>query len=90
MPESISEAAPIEPERAPLFQELPAAERARIPVIELDAHFWSPEPSRRFVMIGMARHRAGDTLQSGLRVNAILPEGVELEWRSTRFRILAQ
>lgn len=77
-------------ERAPLFQELPVDMRAAIPDITLDAHFWSPEPERRFVMVAMNRYRAGDRMSNGLRVNAVLPEGVELEWRGTRFRILAQ
>ncbi len=77
-------------ERAPLLQELPAAVRADIPRVSLDAHFWSPDPDRRFVMVGMARFRAGDRMPDGMRVNEILPEGVEFDWRGTRFRILAQ
>lgn len=79
-----------EPERAPLLQELPATVRAGIPGVSLDAHFWSPDPDRRFVMVGMDRYRVGDRMPDGLRVNAILPEGVEFDWRGTRFRILAQ
>ncbi len=90
VPEPATTAIPPTATRAPLLEELPSGARTGLPNFTLDAHFWSPEPDRRFVMIGMARYREGERMPNGLHVVAILPEGVELAWRETTFRILAR
>jgi hypothetical protein len=41
-------------------------------------------------VIDMQRLRAGDRVRGGLRVVDITPDGAELDWRGTRFRVLAQ
>lgn len=83
-------AAPGQQVAAPMFAELSAAQRASIPSVSVDAHFWSADPARRFVMLDMARFSAGDQVRPGLRVVAIHADSVELDWQGTRFRLPAQ
>lgn len=75
---------------APLLLQLPDDIRATVPELTVNAHFWSADPARRFIVLNMARYRDGDAVRDGLRVIAVLPEGAELEWQGTRFRINAQ
>lgn len=75
---------------APLLHELSESVRATVPALSLNAHVWSEDPARRFVMVDMRRLRDGEMVREGLRVVAILPEGVEFDWRGTRFRVLSQ
>ncbi len=75
---------------APLLHELPEALRVTVPALTVNAHVWTEDPSRRFVLLDMQRYREGDRVRDGLQLVAILPEGVELDWRGTRFRLLSQ
>ncbi|MCA1798858.1 MAG: general secretion pathway protein GspB [Xanthomonadaceae bacterium] len=75
---------------APLLLQLPDDIRATVPELAVNAHFWSADPARRFIVLNMGRYRDGDAVRDGLRVIAVLPEGAELDWRGTRFRINAQ
>jgi hypothetical protein len=74
----------------PMFAELSATQRASIPSISIDAHFWSADPARRFVMLNMARFSAGDLVRPGLRVVEIHADSVEFDWQGTRFRLPAR
>jgi len=76
--------------RAPLLHELPEAIRMTVPALTVNAHVWTQDPSRRFVLLDMQRFRDGDRVRDGLQLVAILPEGVELDWQGTRFRLLSQ
>ena len=75
---------------APLLSTLSAAVRASVPPITVDAHVWSDDPTKRFVMLNGRLYRDGDVVQDGLRLVAVLTDGAELEWRGVRFRIPAQ
>lgn len=75
---------------APLLLQLPDDIRATVPELTVNAHFWSTDPARRFIVLNMVRYRDGDAVRDGLRVIAVLPDGAELDWRGTRFRMNAQ
>lgn len=87
---TLREPEPAPRQRVPVLQELPEPVRTTVPALTLNAHFWSSDPARRFVLIGMQRYREGDTVRDGLRLVEIVPEGAEMDWRGTRFRILKQ
>jgi general secretion pathway protein B len=88
-PEPATESAPVY-STAPLLGELPASIRSAIPEVMVNAHYWTDQAERRFVMLDMVRYREGDTVSSGLRVIAVVPDGVEMDWRGTRFRVPAR
>ncbi len=75
---------------APLLSTLSTAVRASVPPLAVDAHVWSDNATRRFVMLNGRLYREGDIVQDGLRLISVLPDGAELEWRGVRFRIPAQ
>lgn len=75
---------------APLLSTLSTAVRASIPQLAVNAHVWSDDPAKRFVMLNGRLYRDGDTVQDGLRLVEVLTDGAELEWRGLRFRVPAQ
>ncbi|MEX0899414.1 MAG: general secretion pathway protein GspB [Gammaproteobacteria bacterium] len=75
---------------APLLSTLTAAVRSSVPPLTVNAHVWSDEPTKRFVMLNGRMYRDGEIVQDGLRLVAVLVDGAELEWRGIRFRVPAQ
>lgn len=75
---------------APLLSTLSTAVRTSVPPLTVNAHVWSDDPTKRFVMLNGRLYRDGDTVADGLRLVAVLTDGAELEWRGVRFRIPAQ
>lgn len=75
---------------APLLSTLSAAVRASVPPLSVNAHVWSDDPAKRFVMLNGRLYRDGEVVEDGLRLVAVLADGAELEWRGVRFRIPAQ
>lgn len=75
---------------APFLSTLSTAVQASVPPLAVNAHVWSDDPAKRFVMLNGRLHRDGGVIQDGLRLVAVLPDGAELEWRGVRFRIPAQ
>ncbi|MFI4886160.1 MAG: general secretion pathway protein GspB [Steroidobacterales bacterium] len=67
----------------PLYQQIVSS--AGLPALHLDLHVFAARPQDRFVMINMHRLGEGSSLPSGVRVEAIRPDGVVLTYRSTRF-----
>ena len=67
----------------PLYQQIAA--NAGLPALHLDLHVFADRPQDRFVMINMHRVGEGDSLPSGVQVEAIRPDGVVLTYRGTRF-----
>ena len=53
----------------------------------LDVHVYDDEPSRRFILIDLQRFAEGDTLDSGAKLEKILPGSIQLYYQGTRFRI---
>jgi general secretion pathway protein B len=67
----------------PLYQQIVTS--AGLPALHLDLHVFAESPKDRFVMINMHRLGEGDSLPSGVRVEAIRPDGVVLSYQGTRF-----
>jgi general secretion pathway protein B len=58
---------------------------ANLPELHLDLHVYADRPQDRFAMINMHRVAEGDSLPSGVQVDAIRPDGVVLFYHGTRF-----
>jgi general secretion pathway protein B len=67
----------------PLYQQIVSS--AGLPALHLDLHVFADRPQDRFVMINMHRLGEGDSLPSGVQVEAIRPDGVVLSYHGTRF-----
>lgn len=71
----------------PTVDQLPASIGNQLPPLRLDLHVYATRAADRFVMINMQRLREGDATRDGVRVEEILPDGVVLSFRGTRFQL---
>jgi general secretion pathway protein B len=55
-----------------------------LPALQLSWHVYDAIPQNRYVLLNGARLREGDSTPDGVRVVAIAPAGVVVEWRSRR------
>ncbi|MDT8449474.1 MAG: general secretion pathway protein GspB, partial [Wenzhouxiangellaceae bacterium] len=60
--------------------ELPQAQRAKLPKLNLTVHYYASEPADRFVLINGERYREGDRVQGGVKVHEIRRNGVLVEF----------
>ncbi|HUA24788.1 MAG TPA: general secretion pathway protein GspB [Steroidobacteraceae bacterium] len=67
----------------PLYQQIVTSDN--LPPLHLDMHVFADRPEDRFVLINMHRAGEGDTLQGGVHVDAIRPDGVVLTYQGTQF-----
>jgi len=67
----------------PLYQQIVTSDG--LPALHLDLHVFASRPQDRFAMINMHRVGEGDSLPSGVHVEAIRPDGVVLSYQGTRF-----
>jgi general secretion pathway protein B len=67
----------------PLYQQIVTSDS--LPALHLDMHVFADRPQDRFVMINMHKLGEGDTLQPGVHVDAIRPDGVVLTYQGTQF-----
>ena len=67
----------------PLYQQIVTSDN--LPPLHLDMHVFADRPQDRFVLINMHRLGEGDTLQGGVHVDAIRPDGVVLSYQGTQF-----
>jgi len=68
----------------PTYQQL-AGSGSKLPDLKLDLHAYARSRAERFVMINMTRLQEGDSLPSGVRVDAITPDGVVLSYQGQQF-----
>ena len=73
-------------ERVPHLVELPMSFQRRVPSLIFNSHIYASDPSARRVMINDQYLRPGEQF-SGIRVDRITPEGVELSLDGQRFRV---
>lgn len=73
-------------ERVPHLVELPMSFQRRVPTLIFNSHIYASDPSARRVMINDQYLRPGEQF-SGIRVDRITPEGVELSLDGQRFRV---
>ena len=69
----------------PTLRQLPAADAAALPPLNLDLHVYSSVAAQRFVIINGQRVREGGQLREGLLVEQITPEGALLNRQGKRF-----
>jgi general secretion pathway protein B len=67
------------------LRDMPSAFRHDLPPMKLDAHFYSEDASRRFVMINLHKYREGERLSEGPQVDSIEADGVILSYQGQRF-----
>lgn len=73
-------------ERTPHLVELPLSFQKRVPDLIFNSHIYASEPSSRRVMINDNYLRPGESF-SGITVERITEEGVELSMDGRRFRV---
>jgi hypothetical protein len=68
-----------------LYQDLALAAGANLPQLRLDLHVYAAKPQDRFALINMHKLHEGDSLQGGVKVEAITPDGVVMSHNGTKF-----
>jgi len=85
---SVAEMAPAAvTDTAPRWQDLPLEERTSLPTPRIDVHVFAQEPERRFVLINLRKYHAGDTLDDGATLDAILSDGIVLSYGGRQYRV---
>lgn len=69
----------------PFLEDMSLEFRGSFDMPRLDVHVYDSDPQRRFLLIELKKYREGDTLASGAVIEEILPEGVRMFYRGTRF-----
>ncbi|MDQ6965698.1 MAG: general secretion pathway protein GspB, partial [Mariprofundaceae bacterium] len=66
---------------------LPVAVQESLPAIDVSGHIYDARPVARMVFINGNIHREGDMIAGNLQLLGITPNGVELSFRNTPFRM---
>jgi len=77
---------PASNERVPHLVELPMSFQRQVPSLVFNSHLYASDPAGRRVMINDHYLKVGDRF-SGIRVDRITEEGVELSMNGRRFRV---
>jgi general secretion pathway protein B len=91
-PEPVETQAPPEPEpdpyaAVPMLWQLPSAIRSTLPKLSISVHVYSPKAEGRFVIVERAKYREGDVMAGGARLEAIVADGIVLDYEGRRYRI---
>jgi general secretion pathway protein B len=68
-----------------LYQDAALVPGANLPELRLDLHVYAAKPQDRFALINMRRVHEGDSVQAGVRVDGIVPEGVVMSHNGSKF-----
>ena len=84
--------APPEPEpdpyaAVPMLWQLPSVIRSKLPELSMSVHVYSPEAAGRFVIVDRNKYREGDVLNGGVKIEAIVADGIVLDYQGRRYRI---
>lgn len=71
----------------PLLNDLPDEIRSNIPEIKFAGHAYSDNPAQRMIIINQKIVRENDIIEPRLTLEAIVPNGIILNYDSTRFRV---
>ncbi|MHB8742519.1 MAG: general secretion pathway protein GspB [Sulfuricaulis sp.] len=82
-----SPAAPLVSDDAPLLQQMPAEFQRALPPMTVTIHVYSEAESQRILFINNRQYHQGDLLPGGVRVVAIVPDGVVLSFQGQRFKL---
>lgn len=66
---------------------LPLVTRTFLQQLTMTVHVYSPDTGTRVVRINQALHHEGDSLQPGLRLESITPDGIVLRYQDRWFRM---
>lgn len=69
------------------WYELPQEFRMKLSLPRLDLHVYSEDPQNRFILVKLQKYREGETLESGLLLEEILPEGMVMSYLGERFMV---
>ena len=84
--------APPEPEpdpyaAVPMLWQLPSVIRSKLPELSMSVHVYSPEAAGRFVIVDRKKYREGDVVTGGVKLEAIVADGIVLDYQGRRYRI---
>jgi general secretion pathway protein B len=68
-----------------LYQDAALVQGTNLPQLRLDLHVYAAKPQERFALINMHKMHEGDSLQGGVRVEAITPDGVVMSHNGSKF-----
>jgi general secretion pathway protein B len=68
-----------------LYQDAALVPGANLPELRLDLHVYAAKPQDRFALINMHKLHEGDSVQNGVRVESITPDGVVMSHNGSRF-----
>jgi general secretion pathway protein B len=68
-----------------LYQDAALVPGSNLPQLRLDLHVYAANPQDRFALINMHKMHEGDSLQGGVRVESIIPDGVVMSHNGSKF-----
>jgi hypothetical protein len=68
-----------------LYQDAALVPGANLPQLRLDLHVYAAKPQDRFALINMHKLHEGDSLQNGVRLESITPDGVVMSHNGSKF-----
>jgi general secretion pathway protein B len=68
-----------------LYQDAALVAGSNLPELRLDLHVYAAKPQDRFALINMHKMHEGDSLQGGVRVESITPDGVVMSHNGSKF-----
>jgi general secretion pathway protein B len=69
----------------PLYQDAALAAGSNLPQLRLDLHVYAAKPQDRFALINMHKLHEGDSVQNGIVVDSIIPDGVVMSHNGSKF-----
>lgn len=75
------------PKKIPLLNELSAQFQASLPVLEINAHIYSEQANKRFVLINGRRYTENSYIQPNLQLQTIQPNDIVLQYNKQLFRL---
>jgi general secretion pathway protein B len=71
----------------PMLWQLPSVIRTKLPKLSMSVHVYAPEAPGRFVIVDRKKYREGDVLKGGVRLEAIVADGIVLDYQGQRYRL---
>jgi general secretion pathway protein B len=68
-----------------LYQDAALKPGSSLPQLRLDLHVYAARPQDRFALINMHKMHEGDSLQDGVRIESITPDGVVMSHNGSKF-----
>lgn len=74
-------------DKVPFLRQLPLTYQQGLPELAVNIHVYSPQTEQSILYINNRNYRAGEFLQEGMRVEAIVPDGAVLSYRERYFKL---